>query len=984
MGGHLFCMKNSRLQLFLYTFIITCIIALLALYGVEYQRLSRNKGSNGTQKKAMAIVDHLNLFRTCLNEIEHHVNSFLISHDTGTLNDIRDLQNQAEANINSLKQMCADELIHCSDISHLDSLFRGTQVYLTSTVELLINERTKDPALLLNNVQYSQLRLRMIREYDRLVRQGNIVIQKANDAYDKEATDRYSLLGIVAFTTLLILGFIIWRFIVQLSVKEKEIRRHRLFEESSDGMLVTTPDFVVTYTNKAIDKLLGLHGQNIIGSNIFDFISDDTVPHDATLRQTLEKNISHNGTNSFDFYHVNVDRWIQVNILPSVTNFTFFLKDISAIKQAEQEIHKSRRLYAFIGDCNDLILHAKDADEIYRKICKIAVNSGDFLFAWIGIPNEESGLIEPRYQYQDEEDYLQGIRVSTHDDAYGQGPTGRAYRAGRYYYCNDISNDPVMKVWAPRALSKGFQSSIALPVIVEGKVVSLFTVYAPRAFFFTEEELELLIRVTDNISYALTAIASSNKRREVEKELLKVTRAIEQSSASVVITNIKGDIEYVNPAFTRLTGYRQEEVIGQNPRVLKTGYTSQGEYENLWDDITHFKEWQGEFLNKKKNGETYWEQATISPILDENNEITHFVAVKENITERKQIEQKQKQLLAIFENTIAYVATCNMNRDFLYMNHSMRRALEIGDEEDITRYNASQFGGESAAQLMAETEKALLETGKWIGENNYKTKSGRNIPVMQVIVLHKDENNQNIQLSTTAIDLTRVKETEKNLLRLNRELREFSRYLQSVREVEKSKILGEVHDELGQGLAALMIDVSWIKKHLGDDTELVSKKVDNLLDAISGNLDAFSRIYSAMNPSMLNELGLHASVEYLVHSFTKTSGIPVKLVSNTEHESIHPNQSLALYRIVQEALTNIKQHAKASLVTVSLIRQDGTLDLQIEDNGVGFTPSAMGTKQHYGILEIRERVYAMNGTFEISSAPGSGTTLNIQVPLEKR
>ncbi|HEY1018298.1 MAG TPA: ATP-binding protein, partial [Sediminibacterium sp.] len=119
-------------------------------------------------------------------------------------------------------------------------------------------------------------------------------------------------------------------------------------------------------------------------------------------------------------------------------------------------------------------------------------------------------------------------------------------------------------------------------------------------------------------------------------------------------------------------------------------------------------------------------------------------------------------------------------------------------------------------------------------------------------------------------------------------------------------------------------------------------------------------------------------------SFTKSSGIQVRFSSNIENESVHPNQSLALYRIIQEALANIKQHARASHVTVSLIRLDGMLDLSIEDDGIGFSSSAVDSGNHYGLLEIRERIYAMNGTFNLIAAPGQGTKLQIQIPLEKR
>jgi len=123
-------------------------------------------------------------------------------------------------------------------------------------------------------------------------------------------------------------------------------------------------------------------------------------------------------------------------------------------------------------------------------------------------------------------------------------------------------------------------------------------------------------------------------------ELTKLTEALEQSPASVVITDKNGNIEYVNAAFCEITGYSLEEVIGQNPRILKSGNLSPAYYQNLWQTILSGKIWKGDFINKKKNGQEYWESASISPIKNDSNEITHFVAVKQDITERKHMEDE--------------------------------------------------------------------------------------------------------------------------------------------------------------------------------------------------------------------------------------------------------------------------------------------------------------------------------------------------------
>jgi two-component system, NtrC family, sensor kinase len=124
-------------------------------------------------------------------------------------------------------------------------------------------------------------------------------------------------------------------------------------------------------------------------------------------------------------------------------------------------------------------------------------------------------------------------------------------------------------------------------------------------------------------------------------QLRKLSHAVEQSPVSVIITDLNGNIEYVNKKFVEVTGYGLEEVIGQNPRILKSGKTAPEVYERLWKTITAGHEWRGEFQNKKKNGELLWEAQTLSPIRDESGNITHFLAMKEDITERKQVEQER-------------------------------------------------------------------------------------------------------------------------------------------------------------------------------------------------------------------------------------------------------------------------------------------------------------------------------------------------------
>jgi PAS domain S-box-containing protein len=152
-------------------------------------------------------------------------------------------------------------------------------------------------------------------------------------------------------------------------------------------------------------------------------------------------------------------------------------------------------------------------------------------------------------------------------------------------------------------------------------------------------------------------IENAIRRHRAEEQVRKLTRAVEQSPASVVITDTEGQIEYVNPKFTSLTGYASDEVLGKNPRVLKSGEHPREFYEQLWTTILAGREWRGELHNRKKNGELFWELSSVSPVRDRDGNITHFVAVKEDVTERKHLEEERERLISeldAFAHTVAH------------------------------------------------------------------------------------------------------------------------------------------------------------------------------------------------------------------------------------------------------------------------------------------------------------------------------------------
>lgn len=241
--------------------------------------------------------------------------------------------------------------------------------------------------------------------------------------------------------------------------------------------------------------------------------------------------------------------------------------------------------------------------------------------------------------------YQSGIYNSLihHPVKRGEGVSGRVWSTGEPLKVDDYNH------WGgrlPDADRSILHAMAGVPLTVGDDVVGVLGLaFIEQGAVFSEQQMEVLIQFGELASLALeNARLNEESQRELaerkraEENLRKLSVAVEQNPASIVITDTAGFIEYVNPHFTELTGYSFEEAVGQKPSISKTGETSNEEYRQLWETILAGGEWRGEFHNRNKDGDLYWEQALIAPIRDENDTITHFIAIKEDITERKQLE----------------------------------------------------------------------------------------------------------------------------------------------------------------------------------------------------------------------------------------------------------------------------------------------------------------------------------------------------------
>ena len=232
-------------------------------------------------------------------------------------------------------------------------------------------------------------------------------------------------------------------------------------------------------------------------------------------------------------------------------------------------------------------------------------------------------------------------------------------------------------------------------------------------------------------------------------------------------------------------------------------------------------------------------------------------------------------------------------------------------------------------------------------------------------------------------DISERIRTESELRESRERLQALTSHLQVVREEERRRIAREIHDELGQALTALNMDIHWLKKRLPANAPEQIAKADAMAGLIGATVQSVRRICSELRPGILDDLGLAAAIEWQLGEVAKRTGIHCELSAEPPDLVVGDDLSIALFRIFQEALTNCTRHARATSLRVALREHAGELTLSVCDDGIGLGSGAPSGKKTFGLLGIRERVRDFDGRLEIGAAPGGGTCLQVGVPIAR-
>ncbi|MCH7964041.1 MAG: PAS domain S-box protein [Bacteroidetes bacterium] len=453
------------------------------------------------------------------------------------------------------------------------------------------------------------------------------------------------------------------------------------------------------------------------------------------------------------------------------------------------------------------------------------------------------------------------------------------------------------------------------------------------------------------------------------------------------LTDGNGTIVMVNDAYCRIVELDKEELLNRPFTVVYHQSEQKRVLETYRRDVinneikTHFER-ENTLWNEKKR----WLEFS-NTFLDLTGEGKYTLSIIKDITERKKAEleladsaQKYRMLFnnandAVF---VTQLSKLKLYGDFIEVNEVACKKLGYTKDEFLKLSPSAIISPKFIDEFNKQTER-LLTNSHVIYELVHKAKDSKHIPVEISSHLFTYEGKPTVL--SIARDITERKRVEEKLRKTGLRLRNLASHLQTIREEERTAIAREIHDELGQVLTVLKIQITLLSNKLRDDQQELKDKIISISNMIDDTVEKVQRITAKLRPYILDELGLIPAIEWQAQEFQSVTGIKCSFTLPNFELFLDSEKSTAIFRIFQEALTNIARHSKAKLISISIHLKAETLMLIVKDNGIGIAQEQTKDFKSLGIIGMKERALILGGEVTVEGIPGKGTEVRVEIPL---
>ena len=488
-----------------------------------------------------------------------------------------------------------------------------------------------------------------------------------------------------------------------------------------------------------------------------------------------------------------------------------------------------------------------------------------------------------------------------------------------------------------------------------------------------ELESRNILSIDDNKTIRVTAVRDISLRKKAEKEIRKLSIAVEQSANAITITDIDGHIEYTNQRFTELTGFASDEVLGQIPRILQAGTQSKEFYNELWQTIKGGIPWRGETQDKTKTNEPFWEQATITPTKDKDGNITNYLYVREDITLRKKAEQalieSENRFRTIVENISDGLVILDNEGEFLSVNSAYCK-MHGYSLKDILNLKVSDVLHEDNSKSFENYNEFIIKNGFWDEDVIARHKNGSKVFIH--IKARVFNYNQDQAILVIVSDISERKKMEQKILKS----------IIQTEEKERARYAKDLHDGLGPIFSTVKLYFQWLTETEDPDKRkfIIEKGNENIQEAIT----TLREISNNLNPHVLVNYGLIEAVQIFINKLSENELIKFNYQTDL-NERFSEEIEITLYRVITELINNTLKYAEATEVIIKLAKKEKKriLELYYSDNGQGFNmEEVLKKKEGLGIFNIKNRIESVGGDMSILTKPNKGVVVEIKVKLE--